>query len=356
MRQLLNTLYVTTPRAYVHLDHDTLRVEVGRELKLQVPLLQLSAIVCFGDVLISTALLHRCAEDGRSVVWLDEHGRFKARMEGETSGNVLLRRSQHLALSDEARRTAIGRNLVAGKLRNTRHVLLRAARESAGEDALALRAAADRIAEIVGRLPLRQDLDLIRGDEGEAARTYFRVFPLMVRERRDLFAMNGRNRRPPRDPLNAVLSFLYTLLRIDCTAALEGVGLDPQVGFFHALRPGRPALALEVMEELRPALADRLALTLVNRKQLGPDDFVWWTPDGEVDEALGAEVAAGAVYLNDQGRRTVLVAYQKRKEEEVEHRVLERKIPLGLIPHIQARLLARHLRDDLAHYPPFLMR
>jgi CRISPR-associated protein Cas1 len=356
MRQLLNTLYVTTPRAYVHLDHDTLRVEVGRELKLQVPLLQLSAIVCFGDVLISPALLHRCAEDGRSVVWLDEHGRFKARMEGETSGNVLLRRSQHLALSDEARRTAIGRNLVAGKLRNARHLLLRAARETAGEDALALREAADRIAKIVSRLPLREDLDLIRGDEGEAAREYFAVFPRMVREQQTLFAMNGRNRRPPRDPMNAVLSFLYTLLRIDCVAALESVGLDPQVGFFHALRPGRPALALDLMEELRPALADRLALTLVNRKQLGPDDFQWWTPDGVLDETRGAELPPGAVYLNEQGRRTVLVAYQKRKEEEVEHRVLERKVPLGLIPHIQARLLARHLREDLAHYPPFLMR
>ncbi len=356
MRQLLNSLYITTPRAYVHLDHDTLRVEVGRELKLQVPLLQLSAIVCFGDVLISPALLHRCAEDGRSVVWLDEQGRYKARMEGETSGNVLLRRSQHLALSDETRRTEIGRNLVAGKLRNARHVLLRAARESGGEEALAPTSAADRIAEIVRRLPQRHDLDLIRGDEGEAARTYFSVFPLMVRERRDLFAMNGRNRRPPRDPMNAVLSFLYTLLRIDCAAALEGVGLDPQVGFFHALRPGRPALALDLMEELRPALADRLALTLVNRRQLGPDDFQWWAPDGVLDEERGAELPPGAVYLNDQGRRTVLVAYQKRKEEEVEHRVLERRIPLGLVPHIQARLLARHLRDDLAHYPPFLMR
>ena len=356
MRQLLNTLYVTTPRAYVHLDHDTLRVEVGRELKLQVPLLQLSAIVCFGDVLISPALLHRCADDGRSVVWLAERGRFKARMEGRTSGNLLLRRSQHLALSDETRRTEIGRNLVAGKLRNARHVLLRAARESSGEDAQELRGAADRIAAIVQRLPLRRDVDLLRGDEGEAARVYFDVFPRMVREQRDVFEMKGRNRRPPRDPMNAVLSFLYTLLRVDCEAALEGVGLDPQVGFFHALRPGRPALALDLMEELRPALADRLALTLVNRRQLGPEDFEWWGEEGSEGEDAVTPIPAGAVYLNERGRRTVIVAYQKRKEEEVEHRVLDRRIPLGLVPHIQARLLARHLREDLAHYPPFLMR
>jgi len=343
MRQLLNTLYVTVDRAYVHLDHDTLRVEVERERQMQVPLMQLGGIVCFGDVMLSPALLHRCAEDGRSVVMLDRNGRFKLRLEGPTSGNVLLRRAQHLALSDPERRRAIARNLLAGKLRNGRHVLLRAAREAtAEEEAGALREAAAQIGEIVVRLPARDDLDLLRGDEGEAARAYFGVFGWMVREDRAAFWLEGRTRRPPRDRMNALLSFLYTLLRGDCVAALEGVGLDPQVGFLHALRPGRPALALDLMEELRPALADRLALTLVNRGQLRRDDF--------------EEQPGGAVYLAETGRKTVIVAYQKRKQDEVEHRVIGGSVPFGLVPHLQARLLARHLRDDLAHYPPFLVR
>jgi CRISP-associated protein Cas1 len=339
---LLNTLFVTTPRAYVHLDHDTLRVEVERQLRLQVPLLQLGGIVCFGDVMVSPALLHRCADDGRSVVFLTEHGRFKARLEGPTSGNVLLRRGQHLALSDEGRRTAIARNLLAGKLRNARHVLLRGAREADGEDAGALAVAAGQIGRIVERLPRRIDVDLLRGDEGEAGRVYFEAFSRLVREDREAFWLAGRTRRPPLDRMNALLSFLYTLLRADCVSALEGVGLDPQVGFLHALRPGRPALGLDLMEELRPALADRLALTLVNRKQVGRDDF--------------EEHPGGAVYLNERGRKAVIVAYQKRKEDEVDHRVVGQKVPFGLVPHLQARLLARHLREDLAHYPPFLVR
>ncbi len=343
MRQLLNTLYVQTDRAYLHLDHDTVRVEVERETRLRVPLLQLSGFVLFGDVLISPALLHRCADDGLGVVWLTRNGRFKARLTGATGGNVLLRRAQHLALSDPGRRRAIGRNLLAGKLRNTRYVLLRGARDATvPADQLLLRDAAIRVAGILGRLPERDDLDLLRGDEGEAARAYFGVFSALIRGDRDLFGFTGRSRRPPLDRINALLSFLYTLLRADCTAALEGVGLDPQVGFFHALRPGRPALALDLMEELRPVVADRLALSLVNLGQLRAADF---------DEHPG-----GAVYLSETGRRTVLVAYQKRKEEEVEHRVIGGRSPVGLIPHLQARLLARHLRDDLEHYPPFLQR
>jgi CRISPR-associated protein Cas1 len=334
---------VQTERSYLHLDHDTIRVEVERETRLQAPLMQLSAIVCFGDVLLSPALLHRCADDGRSVVWLDRNGRFKGRLEGPASGNVLLRRAQHLALSDPYRRQDIGRNLVAGKIRNARHVLLRGARDTTDADeALLLRDSGERLRVIVERLPSRNDLDLMRGDEGEAARTYFDVFRCLIRTDREAFDFVSRSRRPPLDRINALLSFLYTLLRTDCLAALEGVGLDAQVGFFHALRPGRPALALDLMEELRPAVADRLALSLVNRGQLQRGDF--------------EEKPGGAVYLSESGRRTVIVAYQKRKQEEVEHRVLERKTPVGLVPHLQARLLARHLRNDIPAYPPFLMR
>ncbi len=210
------------------------------------------------------------------------------------------------------------------------------------DEASELREAGERLRGILERLPGRTDLDLMRGDEGEAARTYFDVFGLLVRSDRETFDFVVRSRRPPRDRINALMSFLYTLLRADCVAALEGVGLDPQIGFFHSLRPGRPALALDLMEELRPAVADRLALTLINRGQLQRDDF--------------EDQPGGAVYLSESGRKTVIVAYQKRKQEEVEHRALERKTPVGLLPHLQARLLARHLRGDIAHYPPYLAR
>lgn len=344
MRQLLNTLYVTKPRAYLHLDHDTVRVEVERVLQLQAPLLQLGSIVCFGDIMLSPALMHRCAEDGRSIVLLSGHGRFLARLEGPTSGNVLLRRAQHLALSDPARRLEIARSMVAGKIRNGRAVLLRAAREAKGIDDQDVLAEAARLhLEILERVAVRADLDMLRGDEGDAARVYFAAFSYMVREgTRGAFGIAERSRRPPRDPMNAVLSFLYTLVRAECTAALEGVGLDPQIGFLHALRPGRPALALDLMEEFRSIFADRLALTLVNRKELQENDFERF--DG------------GAVYLNEAGRRTVILAYQQRKEEEVDHRVLRGKTPIGLVPHLQARLLARHLRNDLPHYIPYISR
>ena len=344
MRQLLNTLYITKPRAYLHLDHDTVKVEIDRELALQAPLLQLGAIVCFGDVMLSPALMHRCAEDGRSIVLLSSHGRFRARLEGPTSGNVLLRRAQHLALSDPARRLEIARSIVAGKIRNSRSVLLRAARDAKTIDDRDLLAEAARLhADILGRVAARAELDTLRGDEGDAARIYFAAFSSMVRsDARGVFGIAERSRRPPRDPMNAVLSFLYTLLRAECTAALEGVGLDPQIGYLHALRPGRPALALDLMEELRSVTADRLALTLVNRRELQEGDFERF--DG------------GSVHLNETGRRTVILAWQERKADEVDHRVLGGKTPVGLVPHLQARLLARHLRNDLDHYIPYVSR
>lgn len=343
MNQLLNTLYVTTQGAYLHLDHDTLRVAVERETRLRVPLLHLGAVVCFGDVLFSPALLHRCAEDGRSVVFLDRAGRFKARVEGPESGNVLLRRAQHEALSAPTRTLEIARACVAGKLQNSRQVLLRAAREAPdAADGGVLGAAAVHLARVIDAVRQVGSLDEVRGHEGDAARTYFAVFDRAIRADRAAFRLHQRTRRPPIGRTNALLSFLYTLLTADCAAAVQGVGLDPQVGYLHALRPGRPALALDLMEELRPALVDRLALTLINRRQIKPGDFV--------------ERPGGTTWLTDEGRRTVLVAYQKRKQEQVPHRVLGKKVPMGLVPHVQARLLARHLRGDLAHYPPYLIR
>ncbi len=343
MKQLLNTLYVTIEPSYLRLDHDTLRVEVDGSTRLQVPLHHLGAIVCFGDVMTTPAIIRRCGEDGRSLVYLDRHGQFLARVEGPVSGNVLLRRAQHVASMDAEWPARIARNIVAAKIQNSRQVVLRAARESESpEDTGTLSEVAKEQAAILARLPRAGTLDEIRGLEGEGARAYFGAFDRMVREDREAFRMDGRSRRPPLDRINALLSFLYTLLLNDCVAAAEGAGLDPQVGFLHVLRPGRPALGLDLMEELRAILADRLALTLINRKQVTRHDFV--------------EKPGGAIQFTDEARKKVVIAYQKRKQDEVEHAVANQSVPLGLVPHVQARLMARHLRKDLEEYPPFLYR
>lgn len=343
MHQLLNTLYVQTPRAYLHLDHETVEVKVEKEARLKVPLHHLGAIVCIGDVTVSTFLLHRCAEDGRTVVFLDASGRFKLRVEGPVSGNVLLRRAQHDTLSRPESTLVLARAFVAAKLQNARQVLLRGARETvAADDSAPLLEVARHLADSLPRLASAADLDAVRGLEGDAARRYFSVFDHMVKEDRAGFTLAGRSRRPPLNRMNALLSFLYTLVTNDCSAACEGVGLDPQVGYLHALRPGRPALALDLVEELRPVLADRLALTLINRRQVGRTDF--------------EERAGGAVSLTEAGRKAVVVAYQQRKQEELTHPVTAEKTPLGLVPHVQARLLARFLRGDVSDYAPFLYR
>ncbi|HEY9072999.1 MAG TPA: type I-C CRISPR-associated endonuclease Cas1c [Desulfobaccales bacterium] len=341
MKILLNTLYVQTPGAYLHLDHETLKVEFEGELRLQVPLHHLGGLVLFGEVMASPALMARCAQDGRAVIWLSRSGRYQGRFEGPVSGNVLLRRAQYECQSHQDKTLELARNLVAGKLQNQRHAVLRSARDTdVTADQEPLHHTASLMAEILVQLPQTGDLDNLRGLEGDAGRHYFATFSHMIRAERDTFAISGRTRRPPLDPTNALLSFLYALLLSDCVAGAQGVGLDPQMGFLHALRPGRPSLGLDLMEEFRPVLADRLALTLINRRQITEQDF---------DRRAG-----GAVLLNDNGRKTVLVAYQERKQEEVFHPVVQQRMPLGLAPHIQARLLARHLRGDLAAYPPYL--
>lgn len=343
MNELLNVLYIQLQGAVLHLSSDTVEIRLKGELVQRFPLLRLSGIVVMGQVTLTPFLIQRCAEDGRSVVWLTQTGRYKARLEGKLRGNVLLRRAQHLALSDTQRTGKVARQIVAAKIQNSRQVLLRAARETTVvEEKSALVGASERLAKALIGLRELEDLNLIRGAEGEAARTYFSVFGYMVRGDRQEFYMEGRNRRPPRDKVNCLISFLYALVRSECASALEGVGLDPQVGFLHALRPGRPALALDLMEEFRPILADRLAITLLNRKQLKPEHF--------------EKTPGGAIHLAEEGRKIVLAAYQERKQEELEHRVLQQKMPLGLVPHIQARLLARHLRNELKDYPPFLYR
>ncbi len=343
MKQLLNTLYVQTQGSYLRLEQDTLKIDVEGKNAFQLPLHHLGGVVVFGNVLMSPFLLHRCAQDGRSVVWLSRSGRFQARLNGPVTGNVLLRRAQHAALDQEAASVDIARTFVAGKLHNTRNVLMRAARDGASAEAeYTLRSAARGHAAIIRKLPALSRLDEVRGAEGDAARLYFAAFDHLIRTRKDGFVFRTRTRRPPLDPVNALLSFLYGLLRGECAAACEGVGLDPQMGFLHALRPGRPSLALDLMEELRAPLADRLALTLINRAQLRPEDFT--------------VRVGGAVSLSDDARKLVLTEYQKRKQDEVQHPVLNQSVPLGLIPHIQARLLARHLRGDVVTYQPFIQR
>ncbi|ABB31312.1 CRISPR-associated protein Cas1 [Geobacter metallireducens RCH3] len=342
MKQILNTLYVMTQGAYVCLDHETVKVEVKGALQMQVPLHHLGAIVTMGNVMMSPFIMARCAEDGRALVILDRNGKFKCRVVGKTSGNVLLRQTQYEAVRDRERSAAIARNMVAGKVKNARQILMRGARETTDADESAvLRKAGDTLADALFHLKDATDIDHVRGLEGEAANAYFQVFDRMVKEEeRPAFRMNGRNRRPPLDPMNALLSFLYTLLLNDCISAVEGVGLDSQMGFLHVLRPGRPSLGLDIMEEFRAVLADRLALTLINRKQITEKHF-------EVRPG-------GATYLDDAGRKEVIMAYQKRKQDEFHHPVLDQKVPFGLLPHVQARLLARHLRGDLEQYTPVL--
>lgn len=343
-RQILNTLYVMTPHSYLHLENDTLRVDVEREKKLQVPLHHLGSVVCLGNVMLSPALMHRCADDGISLVLLDGNGRFKARLEGAVSGNILLRQAQHRQAGDDAFALNVSRAMIAGKLRNARQVLLRGAREAADEaDAKTLTAAATALRASVRNLPQADNLDSVRGIEGDAAKVYFSAMNGIVRrDARSTFAMDGRTRRPPRDRINALLSFLYSMLMNDCRSALEAVGLDPQLGFLHAVRPGRAALALDLMEEFRAVMADRLVLTLINRGQISAGDFV--------------EREGGAVLLEGDARRAVVVAYQERKQEEITHPLLETKMPIGLLPQIQARLLARHIRGETETYFPFLAR
>jgi CRISPR-associated protein Cas1 len=341
--QLLNTLYVTLPDSHLRLDNDTLRLLVGEETRLRVPLHHLGAVVCFGPVSVSVPLMHRLADDGVALVLLDATGRFKARLEGPQSGNVLLRQAQHRSSGDAGFTLALARRIVAGKLRNQRHVLLRGARDArAADDRAVLVRAAQNLAASLRALPGAPGLDAVRGIEGEAARGYFAAMAHLVRpDRRQAFAPDGRSRRPPRDRMNALLSFLYAMWMNDCRSACETAGLDPQVGYLHALRPGRAALALDLMEEFRP-LADRLALSLVNRLQLQAEDFV--------------EREGGAVNLQPDARKAVVVAFQERKQEPLTHPLLAEPVPLGLVPLVQARLLSRHLRGEAPHYPPFVLR
>lgn len=341
MKKLLNTLYVTTEGAALRKDGENVVAEAEGVERGRVPLHMLAGIVVFGAIHVSPPLMARLAGAGITLTFLDRHGRFEARLEGPTSGNVLLRRQQYRICD---RPEEVVRSMLIGKIANQRAVLRRTLRDYGEDhdeaDRQALEDVSARLARILRRIEHADDtLEHLRGSEGEAANLYFSVFRHLIRSPDRELSFNGRSRRPPLDPVNAVLSFLYTLLTHDCRAALESVGLDPAAGFLHRDRPGRPSLALDIMEELRPVLADRLALSLINRRQLRSADF--------------RREESGAVFLTDEGRKTVLTAWQERKREERQHAFLGEKAPFGLVPFLQAQLLARHLRGDLDAYPPW---
>jgi CRISPR-associated protein Cas1 len=343
MRKLLNTLHVMTQGAYLHRDGETVSVKVGSEAKLRVPVHTLEGLVCWGQVSCSPPVLSLCCERGVGISFLTEQGRFLARVHGPVSGNVLLRRQQYRMADGGEAALAVVRAIVMAKVANSRVVVLRAAREIDNPECQErLRQAASRLSRIGIEAARSSSIDEARGHEGIAGQVYFSVFDELIVGDRDHFRFAGRTRRPPLDRVNALLSFIYALLRHDAESALESVGLDPAVGFLHADRPGRPSLALDLMEELRSAIADRLVLTLINRRQVQPEDF--------------ADQEAGGILLEDATRKAVIGSWQMRKQEEIEHPFLGERIPIGLIPYVQALLLARFIRGGLDAYPAFLWR
>jgi len=343
MKTHLNTLFVTTDGSYLAKDGEAVAVRVEKETRLRVPLHNLDGIVCFGRVSCSPSLLGACAEAGITVSFLSVHGRFLAAVVGFTSGNVLLRREQYRQADRDDRSTEIARSVILAKLANSRTVLLRAARDSTDvEKSERLQSIAKQLSGRIFEVKQAETTDRLRGLEGESATVYFSAFNDLQTANDETFRYHKRSRRPPLDPLNALLSFVYTLLMHDARSACEACGLDSAVGFLHRDRPGRPGLALDLMEEFRPWLADRLVFSLINRKQVSASGF----------ETL----ETGAVVMDDATRKTVLVAWQERKQETITHGFLDEKTTVGFLPHLQARLLARCLRGDLDGYPPFLWK
>ncbi|NCN68019.1 MAG: subtype I-C CRISPR-associated endonuclease Cas1 [Piscirickettsiaceae bacterium CG_4_10_14_3_um_filter_44_349] len=339
MKKLQNSLYITKQGAYLHKERETLVIEVEKEKVMQVPIHAIQAIYCFGNVMVSPFLMGFCGENGVHLAFCTEYGRFLGRLQGKQSGNILLRQAQYKVA--EMQPEPIARNIIAAKISNSRAVLYRRLRNHGDNEAV--EQAIKQLHSSLRRLERMESLDQIRGIEGEAAATYFGVFNQLIQPSVQAdFQFNGRNRRPPRDPINALLSFLYSVVGNDISAALQGVGLDPQMGFLHQTRPGRDSLAQDVLEEFRAWWVDRLVLSLINRKQLKAKDFII--------------EASGAITLKDDARKVVLVALQNRKQETIKHPFLNEDVPIGLLPHVQALLLARHLRGDLAEYPPFVPR
>jgi len=343
LRRLLNSLYVTTVGSYLSRDGETVLVTIDGDVKLQVPIHMLGSIICFGPVNCTPPLLALCAERHVSVAFFSMYGRFQSRLEGPVSGNVLLRREQYRRADDAEASANIARNIVMAKIANSRTVIMRAAREQINTGiATKQRQAADNLSKHLTAMESTLTIEEIRGHEGDAAHTYFSVFDHLLIMQKESFTFHERNRRPPLDNVNALLSFIYVVLANDVTSALEGVGLDPAVGYLHTDRPGRNGLALDIMEEFRAYLADRMVLNLINLKQVQPSGFT--------------RTESGAVTMDDETRKTVITEYQKRKTEEINHPYLNEKVAIGLLPHVQATLFARFLRGDIDGYPPFIFR
>jgi CRISPR-associated protein Cas1 len=338
MKKLLNTLYITRQESYLHKDRETIVVKNGDDKLGQFPALTVGNILCFGQISVSPFLMGYCAEQGIGLAFYTEYGRFLARVQGKQYGNVLLRRAQYRWADDEQKSLAVARLFVAAKIANSRSVLMREIRNH-GENKT-IQSAVDRLADAMRRVKVAGSVSEAMGIEGESAAIYFAVFNELLRSTG--FAFGGRIRRPPTDPVNALLSFVYSLITQECISALQGVGLDPFVGFLHQDRPGRASLALDLLEEFRAAWADRFVLTLINRQQMQPKDFI--------------VEASGAVRLTDDARKVLLTDYQERKQVEVMHPYLDEQVPIGLLPHCQAMLLARHIRGDTAYYTPYLVK
>ena len=339
MKKLQNNLYITTQGAYLHKEQETLVIDVEKKKVKQLPIHSIQSINCFGNVMVSPFLVGFCGENSVNLAFFTEYGRFLGRFHGKQTGNVLLRKAQYKMA--ETQPEPIARNIIAAKITNTRSVLYRHLRNH-GENA-AIKPVITQISEALYRLKKAETLDTIRGIEGEVAACYFSVFnQLILPKQKTDFSFTKRSKRPPLDPVNALLSFLYSVVGNDIAAALQGVGLDAQLGFLHRDRPGRSSLAQDILEEFRAWFVDRLALSLINKRQIKASDFT----DG----------VSGAVTIKDEARKTLLQAFQERKQEEIQHPFIEEKTPIGLLPHIQAMLLARHLRGDLETYPPFIWK
>ncbi len=343
MKKYLNTLYVTTQGAYLSKEGETVVVKVEDEKRLQIPVHTLDGIVCFGQVGMSPFLMGHCAENNVAVSFLTEYGRFLASLRGKVCGNVLLRRQQYRKADDPGFSAEVARSIVRGKIANARAVLQRRLRDHPEKDnSPDVQQASGRLSYSLDKLSRPLDLDMIRGIEGECAHTYFSVFNHLIVAQKNDFVFEERNRRPPLDRVNCLLSFIYTLVMHDVRSALETVGLDPAVGFLHRDRPGRPGLALDMIEEFRPFMADRLVLSLINREQVQAKGFI--------------QSESRAVTMDDDTRKSILVAYQKRKQEEITHPYLQETVPVGLLFYIQALLMARFLREDIDGYPVFIWK
>lgn len=343
MQRFLNTLYVTTQKTYLHKKGEAVEVIVDDKVKASIPMINLDSIVCFGNIYVSPFLLGAAPEKNITISFLSETGKFLARVQGPVAGNVLLRKAQYRVSDDKDKSAAVARYFITGKIANQKTVLQRAVRDHGDKlDVGKVQSVIESLSRNLDKLGRESDLDKLRGIEGDSAESYFSVFDKLITSQKDGFKFAGRNRRPPLDNVNAMLSYIYTLLYHDMISALECSGLDPAVGFMHRDRPGRLSLALDLMEEFRAFFADRLVLSLINR--------------GEISASQFEKTASGAIIMNEDARKTVIGAYQKKKEKVLNHPYVEKKMHLAILFHTQARLLARFLRGDIDGYPVYIWK